>query len=400
MTEYKYIIVGVGIIIVSLLWYRRESIKNSIKEGIYKELKRNGVVSKIFLQDTFNDEYAFEYIEDQIRKKEIIKLEVDDGEQLYLLNSDFVHKQSKLINEKYIDINVLIKYWKMNRINCYASVMEECKKHSGGSLIKISDESDTIFYVNEEGLNNIKDGFSNKTVVRIDDFKSVIGEQPTGIVLNTVKEALKNEYEDWYLYYQKGNKIAWFNRVIIEKVKGVQDDIIDVDVMKSVFQGIVEDELNLIIQRVFKIIRDVTGEEKYELIEDERNGRIWIKKEIVKEILDFAGKEIVTMEDISQVVKNDKYNHVMMDYMVEHYGKMKGFIFFPEYDVWIEGAYISKYKCEKCEKVFLRLKTYGPKSYCERCLEQIHRQEDEDEKKGKTVKRYVAAPPPGIKIKT
>ncbi|MBE6073213.1 MAG: hypothetical protein E7202_01485 [Selenomonas ruminantium] len=92
MAEYKYIIVAVGIIIVMLLFYRRESIKSQMKEGINKELKSNGLVSKTFLQ-TYNDEYAFEYIEDQIRKKEILKVEIDDGEQLYLLLSDFMQKK-------------------------------------------------------------------------------------------------------------------------------------------------------------------------------------------------------------------------------------------------------------------------------------------------------------------
>lgn len=399
MTEYKYIIVGVGIVIVLLLWYRRESIKSKIKESINRELKENGVVSKSFLEETFKDDYVLEYMEDQIRKKEIFKLKADDGEQLYLLNSDFIKKQSELIKEKFIDIGVLTKYWKMNRINYYSTVMEECKKGGGESLIKISDESDTIFYANAEGLKSIKKSFSNKTVVRIGDFKRIMGDQPIGIILNTIKESLRNEYYDWYPYYQKKNEIAWFNSALIGEINGLKEDIIERSAMKSVLQGFEEDEIKIIVQRVFKIIKDVTGEDNYVLIEDERKGEAWIKKELFMEMLGFKGKEIITEEEVSKIVKNNEYSHMVMDYVIEHYEKMKGFIFYPEYDVWIEESYVSKYKCEKCKKVFLNLKTYGPKSYCRRCLEEIHHQEDEDEKNGKTVKRYVAAPPPGVKIK-
>lgn len=398
MAEYKYIIIVVGIIIVMLLFYRRESIKSQMKEVINKELKSNGLVSKTFLQ-TYNDEYAFEYIEDQIRKKEILKVEIDDGEQLYLLLSDFMQKKVKLLEENFIDIKVLTKYWKINRIKYYAAVMAECEKRSGKSLINISDESDTIFYVNQQGLKLLKDVFFNKTIVRIDDLKKIIGEQPIGIVLNVVKESLRKEYYEWYIYYQKQNKIAWFNRVLIEKVMSVKDDIIDMEIMKNVFCNIAEDDIKIITERVYKIIRDVTGGDDYELLRNEREDVIRIKKQIFEGVLRLAGKEIVTMKDVSQVIKNSKYNHIIMHHMIENYDEMKGFIFFSDYDAWINEKYIYKYKCGKCEKIFLNLKTYGPKSYCEKCLEQIHRKEDEDEKKGKTVKRYVDAPPPGIKIK-
>ena len=399
MTEYKYIIVGVGIIIVLLLWYRRESIKSRIRENINNELKEKGVVSKSFLEEMIKDDYAFEYMEDQIRKNEIFKLKADDGEQLYLLNSDFIKKQSELIKKKFIDIGVLTKYWKMNRINYYSSVMEECKKGNGESLIKISDGSDVIFYVNDEGLKAIEKGFSNKIVVRIEDFKSIMGDQPIGIVLNAIEKALGNEYYEWYLYYRKENEIAWFNSALIGEIKGIKEDIIDKSSVKSILQGFEEDEAKIIVQRVFKIIKDVTGEDYYELIEDERKGEVWIKKELFMDMLGLKGKEIITEEEVSGIVKNNEYSHMIMDYVIEHYEKMKGFIFYPEYDVWIEEKCISKYKCEKCKKVFLNLKEYGPKSYCRRCLEEIHHQEDEDEKNGKTVKRYVTAPPPGIKIK-
>ena len=77
-----------------------------------------------------------------------------------------------------------------------------------------------------------------------------------------------------------------------------------------------------------------------------RKGEVWIKKELFMYMLGLKGKEIITEEEVSGIVKNNEYSHMIMDYVIEHYEKMKGFIFYPEYDVWIEEKCISKYKCE------------------------------------------------------
>ena len=49
--------------------------------------------------------------------------------------------------------------------------------------------------------------------------------------------------------------------------------------------------------------------------------------------------------------------------------------------------------------LFKETKLYGPKRYCASCLNKRHSQEAADEAEGKTVKRYVDAPPPGMIIK-
>lgn len=57
-------------------------------------------------------------------------------------------------------------------------------------------------------------------------------------------------------------------------------------------------------------------------------------------------------------------------------------------------------KCAKCKKISRKAIQYGKRWYCKSCLKKIHAKEDADEAAGKSVKRYISEPPPGIKIKT
>lgn len=67
---------------------------------------------------------------------------------------------------------------------------------------------------------------------------------------------------------------------------------------------------------------------------------------------------------------------------------------------WIKKDSIKNHLCEQCQTLAHPLSKYGPTLYCEDCLDAIHKKEAEEESKGKPVKRYIDAPPPGVKIHT
>lgn len=82
-----------------------------------------------------------------------------------------------------------------------------------------------------------------------------------------------------------------------------------------------------------------------------------------------------------------------------------GIIYFDMSPAFIVGVFIcyaiavvigDSDKCEECGEYSRNIKQYGPKKYCADCLAKIHAQEKADEDAGKTVKRYVDAPPPEI----
>lgn len=67
--------------------------------------------------------------------------------------------------------------------------------------------------------------------------------------------------------------------------------------------------------------------------------------------------------------------------------------------LWLEVNYKKSHTCPRCNKFSDKLEAYGNKTYCASCLKQIHDEEEKKLNSGEHVKRYVSAPPKGIKIK-
>lgn len=66
---------------------------------------------------------------------------------------------------------------------------------------------------------------------------------------------------------------------------------------------------------------------------------------------------------------------------------------------WIRANEVKSHTCDGCKEVYRILTRYGKNQYCKPCMIKVHAQEDADEAEGKAVKRYISAPPPGVKIK-
>lgn len=66
---------------------------------------------------------------------------------------------------------------------------------------------------------------------------------------------------------------------------------------------------------------------------------------------------------------------------------------------WIRANEVKSHTCDGCKEVYRILTRYGKNQYCKPCMMKVHAQEDADEAEGKAVKRYISAPPPGVKIK-
>lgn len=66
---------------------------------------------------------------------------------------------------------------------------------------------------------------------------------------------------------------------------------------------------------------------------------------------------------------------------------------------WIRTDAVKEHTCDGCNEIYRILTRYGKNQYCKPCMMKVHEQEDADEAEGKAVKRYISAPPPGVKIK-
>ena len=399
MIEYKYVLTVVGLILFFIIFYNKNKKKQIIEKCISNELKKNGVVTKTYIEMSFNGGHAIDYVRDKIIKKAIKKIEVEGGEEIYYTEKDLVKKVSNIMAENiYIDLNVLTKYWTLKRIKYYAILMETILSIGENKIIKISDGSETIFYINDKGLNKVRDIFMSEVVINNDKMYDVIGHQPTGIIITVVREALGDLYDDWYLYQQRGNQIVWFKGTLIRKVSKIEDDIVDKEIIRKRLTDVSEELLEPIMERSLNIIKEVLGEDKYTKINCEEK-RIWVKSDVLRRVKDLSKKEVIKRADFIKLVNNSKYMQIIMNHAMKNIDELKKFIYLSDYDLWLNDKYVEKYRCRKCKKIYFNMREYGPDKYCVSCLNDIHRQEDEDEKNGKTVKRYVDAPPPGLKIK-
>ena len=66
---------------------------------------------------------------------------------------------------------------------------------------------------------------------------------------------------------------------------------------------------------------------------------------------------------------------------------------------WIRTDAVKEHTCDGCNEIYRILTRYGKNQYCRPCMAKVREQEDADEAEGKAVKRYISAPPPGVKIK-
>ncbi len=129
--------------------------------------------------------------------------------------------------------------------------------------------------------------------------------------------------------------------------------------------------------------------------------KIFMNLPVVKKKIALLKKDSIF--DISQLFATDFSKDILQDIMTTIHANLPDcdYVMFTESHgkLWIHRTYASQYKCEICGGVFKETKLYGPKRYCASCLNKRHSQEAADEAEGKTVKRYVDAPPPGMIIK-
>lgn len=118
--------------------------------------------------------------------------------------------------------------------------------------------------------------------------------------------------------------------------------------------------------------------DKWEAIKQDANYKVIDKKKFAKH---FGSRCIDGQEAIIQFIsKNDGLKY-------DYNSKLHSFI---------ERQYAAEHLCSRCNKLYNTLKRYGPDKYCLSCLNDLREENDINEADGKTVKRYIAAPPPGV----
>ncbi|WP_152605377.1 hypothetical protein, partial [Anaerovibrio lipolyticus] len=194
------------------------------------------------------------------------------------------------------------------------------------------------------------------------------------IVLNMQdisENALKNTNNDDKYYFYKQFEV---NESLVnghsEKLydKYVKDNLIDNKNLESIDyygEGKLFFEPNIL-------------QNKWEVIKKDANYKV-INKEKIERY--FGSHRIDRQKAIIQFVsQNDGLKY-------DYNSKLHSFI---------ERQYAAEHLCSRCNKLYNTLKRYGPDKYCLSCLNDLREENDINEADGKTVKRYIAAPPPGV----
>lgn len=177
-----------------------------------------------------------------------------------------------------------------------------------------------------------------------------------------------------------------------------KDSLLNTGKILKKSDGVPEDILQDIMTTIHKFLPDFD----YVRISDkDKFKKTFMNLSSVKKKIELLKKDSIF--DISQLFATDFPKDILQDIMTTIHANLPDcdYVMFTESHgkLWIHRTYASQYKCEICGGVFKETKLYGPKRYCASCLNKRHSQEAADEAEGKTVKRYVDAPPPGMIIK-
>ena len=132
--------------------------------------------------------------------------------------------------------------------------------------------------------------------------------------------------------------------------------------------------------------------------------KLYLNKEILSKKQQYIqGCDIIEGKDVAKVFGTTDLaqQKAIMEVIAAHLGTEMSYEFIQrgERYLWVNKRKIKEHTCEKCDNIVQDLTQYGKQRYCKSCLKKIHDQEDADEAEGKAVKRYISAPPPGVKIK-
>ena len=132
--------------------------------------------------------------------------------------------------------------------------------------------------------------------------------------------------------------------------------------------------------------------------------KLYLNKEILSKKQQYIqGCDIIEGKDVAKVFGTTDLaqQKAIMEVITAHLWTEMSYEFIQrgERYLWVNKRKIKEHTCEKCNNIVQDLTQYGKQRYCKSCLKKIHDQEDADEAEGKAVKRYISAPPLGVKIK-
>jgi hypothetical protein len=152
-------------------------------------------------------------------------------------------------------------------------------------------------------------------------------------------------------------------------------------------------------------VEDNDDYDSYETVKEEKTPvKLYLNKEILSKKQQYIqGCDIIEGKDVAKVFGTTDLaqQKAIMEVITAYLWTEMSYEFIQrgERYLWVNKRKVKEHTCEKCDNIVQDLTQYGKQRYCKSCLKKIHDQEDADEAEGKAVKRYISAPPPGIKIK-
>lgn len=169
--------------------------------------------------------------------------------------------------------------------------------------------------------------------------------------------------------------------------------------------------VNILTKKIFTQYMGKMLSEGRVFVEETEKERRTIKLYINKDVLSakqqyIRGCDIIEKDDLAKIFGTNDVGEQkgIMNAITSHIWTGTSYVFLDGIDdkrnyIWLNEATIKDHTCAKCKKIVRKPTQYGKEQYCASCLQEIHAQEDADEAEGKAVKRYISAPPPGVKIK-
>ena len=280
---------------------------------------------------------------------------------------------------------------------------------------------DKVYYYHEENLVALENKISDHTIKCLDDKFEKFGlyDLKNGITLDVFYQSLRSLENAYQKIVMNKNLQDRVSKKIIKKIylgKGYEECVyIETkrlyEIGESLMQQDIFDQQHL-EEKVGKhtdvvyaeCINQWNAEGLDFSICDENtdSGIVYITHQLKQKAVAAIDKPNLNLKNF--IFDYDKYTMqvlvCVMNYLVR---EIKGFVFEPatdsKYQYWINEKFKHQYQCNICKKLFVNLVQYNGLRYCNKCLENLRKEERKKERQVITEKKYIDAPPPDVIVK-
>lgn len=280
---------------------------------------------------------------------------------------------------------------------------------------------DKVYYYHEENLVALENKISDHTIKCLDDKFEKFGlyDLKNGITLDVFYQSLRSLENAYQKIVMNKNLQDRVSKKIIKKIylgKGYEECVyIETKRLYEIGESLMQQDIfnqQHLEEKVGKhtdvvyaeCINQWNAEGLDFSICDENtdSGIVYITHQLKQKAVAAIDKPNLNLKNF--IFDYDKYTMqvlvCVMNYLVR---EIKGFVFEPatdsKYQYWINEKFKHQYQCNICKKLFVNLVQYNGLRYCNKCLENLRKEERKKERQVITEKKYIDAPPPDVIVK-